>query len=548
MKNRNRWLIGLMSVVVILASCARPVVVVEDIPGNTPRGAQIFITGEFNRWDPGDQRFILEMDEDSNYYITLPSGFGTLDFKLTRGDWTSVETDVCGYDIPNRKLYYGDTDTMYVSIKSWRDLEAEDCPKVTIVIDELPEDTPEDEPIAIVGDFNEWTPDSSSIVKKDTKTGKYIFTMPRIGGDKVAEFLVTRGDLFKAEADRFGNLLEKRRIRFGVDDTVFIDVAQWEDMQQTGEDRVVVIMEKIPEEYPDDKIYITGTFNGWYPRDPQYRFFRNDEGKYQVVIPRDEDEIQFKITRGDWSTEEVDILGYKKNNYYYEFGTEDTIFLKIHGWLDRSEIKHPTYTFLIESLPVGTPEDARIFLAASVNGWNPGSNRFRFRENDEGHYYLTIKDAWKSFEYKLTMGSWRKQEMDEKGHIIPNRIFEYNGQDTIHISVKNWMHIPAFEQKYVVIELDSVPAYTPDNHDVYITGTFNRWDPGDKAYILERAKNGKYYIRIPNWEDEIQFKFTLGSWDYEEQNAEGYNIENRMYRFGYVDTLRLRVENWKGIK
>jgi len=534
--------------VVVLGACTRPVVVVEGIPANTPRGSQIYITGEFNRWDPGDQRFRLKMDEDSNYYFELPSGFGTLQYKLTRGDWSTVETDICGYETVNRRLVYGDEDTVYIRVESWRDLEPLNCPQVTIVIDNLPENTPEGDPIVIAGDFNEWTPDSSSVVRKDTRSGKYVFTMPRIGDNNIAEFLITRGDLFKVEADRFGNQMEKRQIRFGSDDTVYINVENWEDRRVERSNRITIILDKVPPENEGDKIFITGTFNGWFPRDLQYRFLRNEDGKYQVSIPREQDEVQFKITRGDWSTEEVDILGYKKNNYVYTHDMPDTLHLEVKGWLDRSDTRHPTYTFVIDSLPPRTPPGEDIYMASSVNGWNPESKRFRFRENNDGKYYLTLTDAWRSFEYKITMGSWQQQEMDESGQIIPNRIFEYTGRDTVHITVKNWMHIPAFNQRFVVILLESVPSYTPKNRDIYIAGTFNNWDPGSRDYILQETPGGKYYINIPNWEDEIQFKFTLGSWDFEEQNARGRNIDNRVYRFGYVDTLRLKVENWKGME
>ncbi len=532
---------------VVFTACHRPVVVVEDIPSNTPPGSMIFITGEFNRWDPGDQQFMLKMDSDSNYLIDLPNGFGMLNFKLTRGDWTTVETDPCGYEIPNRQLIYGDDDTVYIQIESWQDLEAINCPEVTIVIDNLPEGTPEGEPIAIAGDFNEWTPDSTSYMTLDTASGKYVFTMPRLNDGRSAEYIITRGDLRKAEANKYGKMLEKREIRFGLKDTIYIDVENWEDMAPVRPDKLIVILGNIPEEHQGDKYFITGNFNGWYPRDYNYRFNKNDEGKYEVVIPRIIDELQFKITRGDWSTEEVDVFGYKKNNYEFSFGTADTIFLEILGWLDRTEVKQPEYTFIIDQLPKGTPENARIYMASSVNGWNPNSAKFRFKKNNEGTYYLTLKDAWRFLEYKLTLGRWKKQELDKYGQPIPNRRFEYEGQDTIRLNIVNWMGIPAFNQDRIVIVIDSLPFYTPFDQDIYIAGSFNDWNPGDPEYILDRNSNGLYFISIPRRTDEIQFKFTLGSWDYEEQNAFNHNIGNRVYQYGYVDTLRLKVENWKGL-
>jgi hypothetical protein len=45
----------------------------------------------------------------------------------------------------------------------------------------------------------------------------------------------------------------------------------------------------------------------------------------------------------------------------------------------------------------------------------------------------------------------------------------------------------------------------------------------------------------------LEFKFTLGSWNTVEANAEGEDISNRIYRYGDIDTLELVVEKWIGI-
>jgi len=92
-----------------------------------------------------------------------------------------------------------------------------------------------------------------------------------------------------------------------------------------------------------------------------------------------------------------------------------------------------------------------------------------------------------------------------------------------------------------------VPATTPKNKQIYITGTFNNWNPGNPNYILSKNLKGQFYYTVPRKDDEIEFKFTLGSWDFEEQNAEKENVSNRYYKFGYADTLFLKVENWKNL-
>ncbi len=544
--NNNIKLISIIALVLLLGACSRPVVKVEQIPENTPLGSRIFITGNFNRWDPGDQRFMLEMAEDSNYYIELPSGFGQLEYKITRGDWTSVETDICGIDIYNHTFDYGSADTLTVEVLSWRDVEAINCPEVTIVLNSLPEDTPEDDPIAIAGNFNEWLPDSNSTLKRDSSTGKYMIKLPRIGDKRLIEFKITRGNLLTVEADRYGNEIDRRSLMFGNVDTLFVDVESWEDIREIPPESVTFILDDVPEETDNDNIYLTGTFNGWYPRESKYIFQKNSNGKFELVLPRMKHEvIQYKITRGDWSKEEIGYSGFKLSNREYKFGTDDTVHLSIAGWLDQREVKPPVFTFIIDKVPPGTPSDDRLYMAASVNGWNPNKRRFRFTEWGNGKYYLTLEETWPEFEFKITRGNWRTQEVDAEGMIINNRAFKYTGFDTIRISIENWKDIPAINQHKVVIVIDKVPNYTAEQQKIYITGTFNDWRADDPDYIMSRNLKGQYYFTIPKWSEEIEYKFTLGSWEMEELDEEYNTISNRHYKYGYTDTVYVKVENWE---
>lgn len=541
----QRWT-GIFLVILLLGACSRPVVRIENIPDNTPADDGLFIVGNFNRWDPGDDRFRFNMGHDSNYYFTLPRGFGNIEFKVTRGAWSTVETDICGYEIKNREYDYINSDTITIDVLSWKDMEPINCPELTIVIDKLPENTPKGEPIALAGNFNEWSPDSSSFLRKDSNTGKYLIKIPRRGLDRLIEFKVTRGNLLKAEADKFGFEIEKRQIKFGLTDTLFIDVENWEDISEVPQDKVTIILDKIPEKTPEDAdIYLTGTFNGWYPKDPKYRFTKNDEGKYQFTLPRKADRVEFKVTRGDWSKEEVDMLGYKMSNRTFDFGTADTLLLTIHGWLDQTKVRQPTYTIVVDELPNKTPPNADLYLAGSINGWNASKRKYRLKKMNDGTYYLTLNDAPRSIEYKITRGDWENQEVDDEGQIIPNRFFEYNGEDTIKIRVENWLDRPAFNQDRIVIYLDQVPVNTPDDRHIYIAGTFNNWNPGDPDYILNKNLDGNYYITVSTDDDHIEFKFTLGSWEFEELDDFGNTIPNRHYNMGFTDTLFLEVVQWE---
>ena len=96
-------------------------IIVESIPSNTPEGAQIYIAGTFNSWNPGNTDYILDPNDDGDPAIVL-TGSGTISFKFTRGSWGTVEGNENGGFLPNRSFTFGSADTLLVQILSWEDV------------------------------------------------------------------------------------------------------------------------------------------------------------------------------------------------------------------------------------------------------------------------------------------------------------------------------------------------------------------------------------------------------------------------------------------
>jgi metallo-beta-lactamase class B len=95
---------------------------VDSVPAYTPSGAAIYVAGTFNSWNPGSSTHLLTLRPDSTRWITLPAGTGPIQFKFTRGSWTSVEGNSSGGFRPNRTHTYGNGDTLRLQIASWEDL------------------------------------------------------------------------------------------------------------------------------------------------------------------------------------------------------------------------------------------------------------------------------------------------------------------------------------------------------------------------------------------------------------------------------------------
>ena len=113
--------------ILVLSCCDQVVIIIEDIPSNTPENAKLFLASNLNYWDPGDPNFQFKKDEIKGfYYYKLPQGYGDVDLLFTRGDWTTVEADICGNGLEKRVFRYG-TDSLRFSIESWTDLGPTNC-------------------------------------------------------------------------------------------------------------------------------------------------------------------------------------------------------------------------------------------------------------------------------------------------------------------------------------------------------------------------------------------------------------------------------------
>jgi predicted alpha/beta superfamily hydrolase len=97
------------------------------------------------------------------------------------------------------------------------------------------------------------------------------------------------------------------------------------------------ILESIPEYTPeDDFIYMAGDFNGWNPGDINHKLVKNNEGLWETVLDGFPDGItlEYKFTRGNWSTVEKGPDGEEIENRSFTFGNGDTVVIIVENWAD----------------------------------------------------------------------------------------------------------------------------------------------------------------------------------------------------------------------
>ncbi|WHF53085.1 alpha/beta hydrolase-fold protein [Chryseobacterium gotjawalense] len=95
----------------------------------------------------------------------------------------------------------------------------------------------------------------------------------------------------------------------------------------------------------------------------------------------------------------------------------------------------------ITSVPKETPDNARIFMANSLNNWTPNDPDFELKKDSDGNYILQIPENEGTLEYKFTQGNWETAEGDSNGNNSDNRklTFGKNSQ-TIENKILSWEH------------------------------------------------------------------------------------------------------------
>lgn len=101
--------------------------------------------------------------------------------------------------------------------------------------------------------------------------------------------------------------------------------------------------------------------------------------------------------------------------------------------------------------------------------------------------------------------------------------------------------------KISIAQVTFLVTELPKNHDyskeIYISGDFEGWSGGKEAYQLTQ-KDSVYSITLP-LQGIINYKFTQGSWDTVEYDADGNALENRIVEIKKEqDTINIKIASW----
>jgi len=205
----------------------------------------------------------------------------------------------------------------------------------------LPENTPDDATIYIIGNYCNWDFDSAatSTVKIDIEEKKYAEFELQVA-EFPLEYKYTVGPDWKyVEKDADGNEIDDRKIDSAPEEVVIDTVAKWAaiPIPPSEEPTIVNIKAFLPENTPDDAtIYIIGNYCNWdFGGAKTSDVQTDDEGKKyaEFELQVAEFPLEYKYTVGpDWAYEEVKADGSRVDNRKIESMPEEVVIDTVEKW------------------------------------------------------------------------------------------------------------------------------------------------------------------------------------------------------------------------
>jgi len=110
-------------------------------------------------------------------------------------------------------------------------------------------------------------------------------------------------------------------------------VAIFQQIIVTAQYKVIIRINSLPGSSVTESIYVAGNFNGWNPKDEQFKLKKESDGKFAITIPNvAAGDYEFKFTRGGWETVETTVEGRQVANRTLKLMSDTTLNLDIDGW------------------------------------------------------------------------------------------------------------------------------------------------------------------------------------------------------------------------
>lgn len=215
---------------------------------------------------------------------------------------------------------------------------AAEATQITFVITKKPVYTPVGDTIFLSGTMNDWKLADKSCMFRSFPDGTMRLTLNVANGTE-SLFKINRGSWASSEGGESGEYMENRR--FQSNDAMYdytFEVKTWEDLHKNFYPPVKIILASVPDYTPSDaRIYISGSFNSWNAKDPEYELKKMADGTYEGFAGKGISQFEYKFNRGDWNSGEGRFDGGPMSNRVYVNSKEESVvYAKVESWEDLS--------------------------------------------------------------------------------------------------------------------------------------------------------------------------------------------------------------------
>jgi AraC-like DNA-binding protein len=179
----------------------------------------------------------------------------------------------------------------------------------------------------------------------------------------------------------------------------------------------------------------------------------------------------------------------------------------------------------VVQIPPLLVKEGKLYIVGTFNNWNPGDPQYVMQRSSDGHYWIDLPETLDSFEYKFTQGNWVLTEGSGIGGIRGNRRYNRANETNpkkVEAVIEGWERKPGYTFIVKVI-----PPNTPTDASIYLAGNFNNWNPADPTFKFLKQADGTYRLLFYTEIENLEFKFTRGTWDAVESKVNGKVRPNR---------------------
>lgn len=101
-----------------------------------------------------------------------------------------------------------------------------------------------------------------------------------------------------------------------------------------------------------------------------------------------------------------------------------------------------------------------------------------------------------------------------------------------------------FSQNKVEINITGLPQASSKD-DLYIAGSFNKWNPKNDNYRFSKNDKGNYFIVLDLPAGNYEYKITRGSWDKVESTSSGSSVSNRKLTVDGNEVSEIDIAGWQ---